>query len=113
MLFQKIFHSLRERGDFFFFFSRYASGFFFFFLISPPPSPHPSLPSLLIDWNLSSQQGATMCWEGEHLRGSDVDGGGGCGAGGGGGGGGVTHCFPGSFCLRHSPLMRVNEDKLV
>lgn len=89
MLFQKIFHSLRERGDFFFFFSRYASGFFFFFNPPPPQS------LLLIDWNLSRQQGATMCWEGEHLRGSNVDGGGGCGAGGGGGGGGGCHSlFP-------------------
>lgn len=68
-------------------------------------------PSLAHRLEPSGQQGTTMCWEGEHLSYNDVDGQGGwgvcvCG-------GGVCSLFPGSFCLRHSPLMRVNEDKLV
>lgn len=38
-------------------------------------------PSLAHRLEPSRQQGATMCWEGEHLRWSDVDGGGGVGCG--------------------------------
>lgn len=50
MLFQKIFHSLLEHGDFFFPGMPLFFVVFFFKSLPPQPPPH-SL--LLIDWNLS------------------------------------------------------------
>lgn len=58
-------------------------------------------PSLAHRLEPSGQQGATMCWEGEHLSCSDVD----------GRGGGVAHCSPGAFVSDTVPLwglMRTN-----
>lgn len=87
-VFQKIFHSQRGNRDFLF---------------------HPSFrctslvrlcPSLAHRLEPSGQQGATMCWEGEHLSCSDVD-----------GRGGGAHCSPGAFVSDTVPLwglMRTN-----
>lgn len=60
-------------------------------------------PSLAHRLEPSGQQGATMCWEGEHLSCSNVDGH--------GGRGGVAHCSPGAFVSDTVPLwglMRTN-----